>query len=124
MNGGAQGTITVSAKTLDPQEYIRRAAARGELPPVDDSYPVAPLVFKRTQGEVILQGSSANWFGFELSEPTLIGIRTLGSPSGVDTKLVLLMPRAAWCRKTTIQTTAAMRAFCRFCWLRAATSWR
>lgn len=89
VNGGAQGTITVSAKTLDPQEYIRRAAARGELPPVDDSYPVTPLVFKRTQGEVILQGSSANWFGFELSEPTLIGIRTLGSPSGVDTKLVL-----------------------------------
>lgn len=84
----ANGTIKVSAQKLDPMEYLRQAHARGELPPMDDSYPTQPLEFTG-KSQVVLQGSTANWFRFDIDSRSVIAIRTLGSISGVDTKLAL-----------------------------------
>lgn len=84
-----QGMISVSAQHLDVAEHLRRAYARGELPPADDSYPVKPLSFKDNSSEVILQGSAATWFSFELPDRAVVDIHTLGSVTGADTRLVL-----------------------------------
>lgn len=82
------GTIKVSAYRLDPMEYLRQAHARGELPPIDDSYAVQPLEFTG-KSQVVLQGGAANWFRFDLDIRALITVRTLGSIIGIDTKLAL-----------------------------------
>lgn len=83
------GKITFVAKKLDIESYKRTAYERGELAPLDGSYPMHDLVFNTKNGEIILQGSKVNWITFELDESSIISLRTLGSPTGADTMLSL-----------------------------------
>lgn len=85
----AEGKITLSAQVLDIAAYKRSAYERGELAPVDGSYPLQPLVFNRPHGEIILQGNTVTWLDFALEERSIISLRTLGTPSGADTMLSL-----------------------------------
>ncbi len=84
-----KGAITLIARPLDPADYLRRSYERGELPPPEGDYPVTPLNFARHHTEVVLQGSSASWFSFELKERSVVAIHTLGAVTGADTRLVL-----------------------------------
>ena len=85
----SEGQISFSAEQLDVAQYTKAAYERGELAPVDGSYPTRPLKFNTTNGEVILQGAKVNWLSFELNEPSIVALRTLGTPSGADTMLSL-----------------------------------
>lgn len=85
----AVGKIALSAQVLDVESYKRSAYERGELAPLDGSYPLQPLVFNRQHGEIILQGNTVTWLEFELKERSIIALRTLGTPSGADTMLSL-----------------------------------
>jgi len=82
------GMIRLSAQKLDLQSFVRQAHMRGELPPMDGSYPLQELSFSgRTQ--IVMQAGAANWFSFDLDQRSVIAVNTMGSISGVDTKLVL-----------------------------------
>lgn len=85
----ADGKITLNAQVLDVETYKRAAYERGELAPLDGSYPLHPLIFNRQHGEIILQGNAVTWMEFDLKERSVIALRTLGTPSGADTMLSL-----------------------------------
>lgn len=88
VSNGGPGKISVQARTMDPKQYVWGAYERGELPPMDDSYPVAALPAPG-KTELVMQGGAANWFRFELTERAVMSFYTLGTLSGVDTKLSL-----------------------------------
>lgn len=85
----ADGQIAFTAQVLDIESYKRAAYERGDLAPVDGSYPVGPLAFNRPHGEIILQGNAVTWMEFELQERSIVALRTMGTPSGADTVLAL-----------------------------------
>ncbi|GEM_PF-1232472 len=85
----ADGQIAFTAQVLDIDSYKRAAYERGDLAPVDGSYPVGSLAFNRPHGEIILQGNAVTWMEFELQERSIVALRTMGTPSGADTMLSL-----------------------------------
>lgn len=85
----ADGQIAFSAQVLDIDSYKRTAYERGDLAPVDGSYPVGKLAFNRPHGEIILQGNAVTWMEFDLQDRSIVSLRTLGTPSGADTMLSL-----------------------------------
>lgn len=88
--GRADGEIQVLASKLDLDSYLAGAYRRGELvPPLGGTFPVRELDLAKVKQEVALLGGVAQWYSFELAEPTVIIVDAFGSLVGVDPNLSL-----------------------------------
>ncbi len=85
-----EGTITVSAETLDRDSYLRGAWRRGELaPPKGADYPVQAIDLAKESETLVLHDGSAQWLAFDIPEETVLIISSFGQLTGADTRLTL-----------------------------------
>lgn len=82
--------VTVSVAAYDPQAAQTGMYDRGEAaPPLDGSYPVAPLGPLATRLRQDIQSTdTTTWFSFEITEPSLVLVEAVTNGMG-DPRLVL-----------------------------------
>jgi hypothetical protein len=89
-----EGTIIVSAETLDRDSYLRGAWRRGELaPPEGGDYPVEAIDLAKASETLLLHDGAAQWLAFDIPEDTVLTIDSFAQLNGADTRLVLFGPR-------------------------------
>ncbi|MGL4320801.1 MAG: hypothetical protein ACRCS3_08055 [Paracoccaceae bacterium] len=87
---GGEGTVTVSAETLDRDSYLRGAWARGEVaPPEGTDFPVQAIDLTKVAETMLLHDGAAQWLAFDIAEETALMITSFGELAGADTRLVL-----------------------------------
>ncbi len=85
-----EGTITVSAETLDREGYLRGAWRRGELaPPEGADYPVQVVDLAKASETLLLHDGAAQWLAFDIPEETVLIVSSFGQLTGADTRLTL-----------------------------------
>jgi hypothetical protein len=89
-----EGTITVSAETLDADSYLRSAWQRGEIaPPEGGDFPVQGIDLAKETERTVLHDGGAQWLAFDVAEDTVLIVSAFGQLSGADPRLVLFGPK-------------------------------
>jgi hypothetical protein len=89
-----EGSITVSAETLDRESYLRNAWRRGELAPTEGSgYPVQAIDLAKESETLVLHDGTAQWLAFDIPEEIVLIVSSFGQMTGADSRLVLFGPR-------------------------------
>jgi hypothetical protein len=85
-----EGTVIVSAETLDRDSYLRSAWQRGELaPPEGTDYPVQAIDLTTESETLLLHDGAAQWLAFDIAEETALMVTSFGQLTGADTRLTL-----------------------------------